>query len=1206
MLNRLFIAVGVLVILTLVTAFLVPRLITWGDYRPRLEAMASGAFGTEVSIEGDIALTLLPQPELRMTDVKIGPADAPVVQIADVEAAFSLLDFLRDQYKVTRLTIDRPTVNISIAADGTLSQGLSIAAADAEPNVSVANAQVVGGAIHVADGRSGQVHNIENINGQLTLDAIRGPYSFEGQGLADGVPYAAHLGLGSLDAGGGPTLSVFVQSEGARTTLQTDGTLQAGAHYVGSLKYRQAPPAGKKGDSIDAGRGDFTLEGKLDASPDRVLLSDYTALPDENRPTTRLTGAAELMLGKQASFNAVISGGTVALPPRDATAELSDPPYELIRLLGELPLPPVPPIAGKVGLDLTELNLRGLAVRGLSLEAATDGKGWTVESLNAGLPGDTTVNLTGTLTAAGTHPAFAGTLKVESKQMDRLAALWRKPAAGDPLFDLPGTLSANVTLTTDQLVVSSGLLTIDTAVHPFSARIGIAGQRSLELSADLGTLSSDDSAALTALMPDVLGSGSFATTFPSGEIHLSAAHAALLDLEADGLVADASWEGGVVTFSKLAAEGLGGIGLNLTGTAFGTLAKPEISGSGSVRIAQDAPALGKLLDALGTPPAVTDSLRRLLPADLTFKLDAPSGKGGQALAIVGSTGETATKLSATLSAGIAHALDAPLSARIEVEAAHAGALTRQLGLGDSPVFSGAAPLRFTASVEGVPSNSYETHLLLADGHDQLSFAGNVVPGDFSSISGSGDIDVALSDPSALAEQLGLGGLYLPPIKGRAKLKFDGQGMLKLSEIDANGIRGSLGMTRSQAGTSFSGTLAAPAFDAHQLLPFLVGAPGTLAGSDSLWPDGPIDLGSAARASEGRIDVTAPAVSFNGEPLLRNVSFGFDWTAQDLRLRSLSGKLGDGSADLDVTLCCAGSALPDKQLTGRLALESVDLDAVVPPAVAAEIDGRLTATAKFDGAGATLAETVRSMTGTGSFTLDGFSVAHFDPSTFTGLAGLADILDADTDTLTADVEQKLRSGDFHARATLTGGITIAGGMVRNPNLSIEGENSRIFGSGSLDLSKMMIAGHYAMTPTGELEPSSPLDPNSAEAGVTISGPAWAPTANYDVAGLVEGMKIKASEAELAILEQRKAEADARAKAQAADEARRAAERKVEEAAIVAQQAAEAAAMAAADAAAAREAAEATAKTTEPAKPVTPVEPAPPPVSSSVPPPIDLGM
>ena len=75
------------------------------------------------------------------------------------------------------------------------------------------------------------------------------------------------------------------------------------------------------------------------------------------------------------------------LPPRDATKELADPPYELVRLLGETPLPPVPPIPGTIGLDISELNLRAVSLRDLRLDAATDGTGWTIKNFAARLPG---------------------------------------------------------------------------------------------------------------------------------------------------------------------------------------------------------------------------------------------------------------------------------------------------------------------------------------------------------------------------------------------------------------------------------------------------------------------------------------------------------------------------------------------------------------------------------------------------------------------------------------------------------------------------------------------------------------------------------------------------------------------------------------------------------------------------------------------------
>ena len=118
MLNRLFIAIGVLVILAIGAAFVVPRFIQWGDYRDRLQTMAAEAFGTEVAIEGDIHLTLLPAPKLEFTRVRVGPASTPVLQVEQVDAEFSLLDFLRDQYKVTSLTLNHPVVDLAIAADG--------------------------------------------------------------------------------------------------------------------------------------------------------------------------------------------------------------------------------------------------------------------------------------------------------------------------------------------------------------------------------------------------------------------------------------------------------------------------------------------------------------------------------------------------------------------------------------------------------------------------------------------------------------------------------------------------------------------------------------------------------------------------------------------------------------------------------------------------------------------------------------------------------------------------------------------------------------------------------------------------------------------------------------------------------------------------------------------------------------------------------
>ena len=54
------------------------------------------------------------------------------------------------------------------------------------------------------------------------------------------------------------------------------------------------------------------------------------------------------------------------------------------------------------------------------------------------------------------------------------------------------------------------------------------------------------------------------------------------------------------------------------------------------------------------------------------------------------------------------------------------------------------------------------HARLEGGADHLAFDGNVVPGDFTRITGDGGIEVALSDPAVLAEIAGADGIYVPP------------------------------------------------------------------------------------------------------------------------------------------------------------------------------------------------------------------------------------------------------------------------------------------------------------------------------------------------------------------------------------------------------------------------------------------------------------
>lgn len=1147
MLNRLFVIAGFLVILAIGGAFVVPRFIQWGDYRERLETMGAGAFGAPVSIMGDISLTLLPQPQLVMSQVRVGPQDAALIEVGRIEAEFSLFDFLSDRYKVTRLELDQPVVSVAVAADGTISSGFALAPEAGESNVSIANADVVDGRFVLTDARSGETHVADSFNGQLRLEALKGPFSFQGTASFAAADYSLRVSSGRVDEAGVASLSFAVGGTDRGFTLEGNGSLQTGARpkYTGKLSYRHAPPRPVEGEAVDIGRGDLVLEGDVEAVPERVLLSNYTLLPDENRAATRMTGAAELALGRKVEFNAIVSGGVVALPPRDATAELTDPPYELVRLLGETPLPFIPEIPGTIGLDITELNLRGLSLRDLRLDATSDGRSWTIDRFAAALPGETRMGLTGNLSIVDGHPIFAGGVSLASRQLDRLASLWRKPPMGNPLVGQEGALTADVALSSDTLTLSAGTLIVAGINQKFDAAIGFGQQRALSLKVGLTTLGDTESEMLAALLPDLTGSGSFGATFPKGAVELSASRATLFGLQGSDLAASAQWEGGVLELSRLHAGDLGGASIDARLTAFGTLAKPELSGNGTIKINDGAPIVTSLLERIATPAGVTEFVGRSLPATLSFQLDPPKGEGSQMVEATGRLGTADTTIVAMLGEGIAKALTGPIEARIEMQSGSPSLMTAQLGLGSTPLFDDRTPLQLQASFDGTPSNSYEVHARLTGGEDHLAFDGNVIPGNFQQISGTGVIDAALGDPAALMEIAGAGGVYLPPLSGTARVQFTGLDRVRLSEIDAEGTSGEIELVRRDNVAAFTGALAVEKLDGAALIPILTGASGTVAG-DGVWPAGPIDIGAEPRKSNGRISIDAAQIDAGGEPLLSNARFGLAWDAQSLSVRELTGTVeGGGTLTFDATICCANPNLPAKQLTGRVALADIALDQIAPDAVGAGLDGRITASAAFDGTGATLAETIGAMTGTGSYTISDFSVAQLDPQAFNNLASIAGVVDLTPEALAEMVRERLAAGPFES-AMFTGSFTIAGGTLRSPNLAIAGSGARMFGGGNLRLTDFNVDARYAMSPTLIADPSL-VDATTAEIAAVVSGPIWAPVASYDVAALVDAIKIRASEIELARLEQLRIEDEARRQEAAADRARVAAEQAAAEAA-----------------------------------------------------------
>ncbi|WP_449395307.1 AsmA family protein [Devosia riboflavina] len=1131
MLNRIYIIVGIVAILALAVAFIAPRFIQWGDYRDRMELLAEGVFGTEVTIRGDIDFALLPAPRLAFSDVVIGPADKPAATVGAVEAQFALMDFLRDQYNLSALILKSPVIAFELDENGLLTSGVDLSGAG--DGVALDQARIENGGLTLADRRSGSTYELSAINGDLRLGSFAGPFQFQGSATNAGTAYSLRVNSGVVDDVGSARVSAFIAEVGGRSSLTLDGAIVTGQapKFDGTMILKQAPPPAERAEQI---RGNLVLESKVTASTDRIVLNGYTLLPDENRAGMRLTGAASIQLGARTSFEAVVSGGVFTLPPRDAEEDASLMPYELVRLLGELPAPPLPPIPGEIGIDLAEIGLRGAALRNVRVDASTNGDIWTISRAEAELAGNSSVSLSGALRNDSGVAGFNGDITIATTRLDALSQLWRKSSENSPLFNVPAELSGQVMLAGDALGFSHGRLVLNDKVHVLELRLGFGDEPRLDLVGRFDDLAPGDSAIVAAMFPDPNSDRTFGTSFPEGSFSFSSQTIRILGLEAQDLAAEGSWSGAGLHFSKLVSSDWGGIGINASGDLAGTLAKPTLIGSGHVDVPDaNAPALGAIYGFLGVPANWRPVLDRSVPAALDFALVGSDNPGAQRFTLNGTAGVANLDLAVDMAGGLSGVTEGHVQIIGSLEASNGSDLVRQLDASDTPLFSTSESAFLSLFAEGDAAAGFDARLSIGQGNELLAFGGELSVLESGELAGTGTLDIALDDGSGLAALAGGTGIGLGSLEASAGVEFYG-----IQSIAITGIAG------ASSGTAFSGDIAveqvaqrpsvegALHFDRLQA-EGLAGAllsPAAFIAGDGVWPEGPLAASNRTRTTRGTIAVTAGEVAV-GASTITEAAFDLTWDQQTLAISNLKGSIGGGNLNATLSQCCAGP-LTDRTITGRLSLDNVQVSALVTAEAASDLSARLTGSGSFEGTGASLAEVVSSLAGEGNFSLSNLSLERLNPGVYPALAGLDDVLNIDADALDILIDQSLGQGPFTA-SSANGAFAIAGGTLRLANLIIEGSGARLAGGVDFALPTLGLNGSFVLTPFSYVDPSGLIENEAARIIARLSGTFLEPVVELDTTQLIAAVQVRANELEVDRLEVLRIEDEARQRAAAAE-------------------------------------------------------------------------
>jgi hypothetical protein len=1124
-LNRIYIVVGIFAIVVLAGAFIAPRFIHWGDYRDRMEVLATDVLGADVTIRGDIGFSLLPSPRLEFTDVVVGDTEAPAATVGAVEAEFALMDFLRDIYTVTALNLVEPVVHLTVDENGLFTSGVAVD--NAGSGLSIGQTRITDGSVRLEDLRSAETHVVSRIDGDLRLSSFSGPFQFAG-GLDHGeTRYNLRFSSSLADGNGSARVSSFLSEAGGAFSATLEGTLASGAapKFDGSLVYRQAPPPSDEADDI---RGDLVLESQISASTDRVLVSGFTLHPDENRAGMRLTGTASIQLGARNEFDAAISGGVFSLPPRDATEVAAELPYEFVRLLSEIPAPPLPPLPGTLGIDLAEVTLRGFALRDLRLDASTDGTSWQIEQAVAQLPGDTEVRLSGTARNEAGQVAFLGDFSVNAQRLDGLSAIWRRAGEDNPLFNTPGTLEGSLQLGSDALAVTNGRFGFADQLHAVQLRIGFGAEPRLDLSMQLGNLTAAQTNALLALAPNIAAEPSFAVSFPDGSLSLGAQEIDLFGLPASELVVQGQWSSGNLRFDRLAAADWGGIRFDTALDLAGDLSDPRVTGSGDIGVASpDADGLTAIYEMAGLPFGWQEGLAASMPADLAFNLSDTGSDGGQVLTLNGEVSGGALDIRAEIAAGVAQLADADLRLIASLEGADPAAMQRKLGLGEAPLFGGGGAMLASLFLEGSGPQGFDGRISLSQGEDVLSYFGRIDIADTGEVSGDGSLDAVLADAGGLAALAGVQGVNLASIDANAALTFTGSRTFALEAIsgiaDERSFSGTISMQRLGQLPTYSGNLDIDSIDALGLASAFLGADATAIAGAAIWPEGPLATEAEIRPSRGDIAVRAASVALLGGQGTGETSFTYSWTPEALSIDRFEAQLGNGVLSFTLDKCCAGP-LDQRTLTGRLELDSVGMDALLPP-TASGLGGSVTAGMQFEGTGASLAEAMRVMAGEGNFSISEFEVAGLSPNVFPDMARLEDPLDTEPAVLETLISIATGQGAFAADEA-RGAFTIAGGTVRFANLIVQGAGGLFSGSLDVALTTLGLDGNFVLTPRDYVDPNGLIETDTARVILRLAGSLLAPEVSLDPSELAAAIQVRANELEVERLEELRIEDEAR--------------------------------------------------------------------------------
>ncbi len=1090
----------------LFAALIAPLFINWNDYRTAFETEAGKVLGHSVRVNGTATANILPAPSLTFTDVEVGDSgDAPLMTVKRFSATIELIPLLQGEIRVVSMRLEEPDVRFGLDANGT-AQWLTRSDASRGLNpgkVVLEDVQISGGRLTYNDVRSGISLQFNGVQAAIDARSLLGPWHVDGSYIENGQRVSFHAASGIQQADGTFRVKADWTPPGLPFSIGADGVLslaQAGLNYRGNYNLIEVA-AGERGDAA-AGAG-WRSDGQFTLNSTGLTIDSATvSVGAVERPTT-VTGSGAIPFGKGGRFSATLQARQFDLDRTfgggpNEPADVGKVEGQLAAVIRGLKPPPIP---GSFTFTVPAIVVGGSLVQEVALAATATATGWTVDNFHARLPGQATIDATGTLTG-GTF-GFKGNGRLAVAQPTAFAT-WlrgRKQEGGQllPAFDLSGDIDVGETrLAVDKAVAKIGNATLSGNFWYGSADRDPRRTFSTDLKADR-----IDFDALKGIADLLLGGNwadttSFADSF---EVRLAAGALNYQDFAFKDVAVDARYADDILTVVRLATSFDGGT-FAVTG---GRLENLKSAPKGRIDGKLDATSFDlptkfaqRMLPGspLGAWLQVAGSA--LGPAKLEGTVTAPADTGGDGLQLrlKGSAGGTALDFTA-VTRKPADWRNGAVEVSAAFDATASAVMVRQAGLNAAaPAKDVPAHANFRAA--GVPNVGLEMSGSLTVADVTLTTRGRIGISDALALSYAGAVD-ALSDN--VDRFVALTGMAIPgaAIGTSAKLTGDialgaSGASLKWSNATIGGeqVTGAISVAAGAGRTwRVDGNLNVEDVDLGWLASLALGFPPLpTADTNAPWSKTPF-ISPVYGAMSGKVTVTAARMSVADRLDIRNATIGVTLAPQQLDLDLTKGEIAGGTATGSVSLHNVAGAV---NVTGRFNVARVSLETLVW-----RIDNRPVATgvidlsANFEGSARTPAGLVASLTGGGAISVSGGEARYLDPNAARLIIRASDLGQKYTDGSLRHAVGEVIAGDSLKFDRADAGFTIAAGAARVKGLNLRGPGLDAVGDAVADLNSLSVDSDWTLT----FDPGDARVPNAnPKIGLVFSGPLAGPGRTID--------------------------------------------------------------------------------------------------------------